>query len=342
MEHPVTSSRILIIRRDNIGDLVCTTPLIRALRDQLPKAHIAVLATRYNKTVLAGNPDIDEVFSYTKSKHLESGESLLRIYWDRLVTIWKLRRRRFDWILLPGGPQRSSLRFASWIGGKRILIRDEEDAKGGAHHAEQCCHQLVRMGLRYEAPPARLTPDDSIVEELRGCLPAGWEERRGPVIALHLSSRKPSQRWPVERFGELARRLHGELDARFLLLWSPGAEDNPLHPGDDGKAEVFLGLSAGLPVHALPTGRLEELIGALSLCDLMICSDGGAMHLAAALGKPIVALFGDSDPSHWGPWKTPHTVLQKPQREVTEISVDEVAAEILKLAEESGFTGGLR
>jgi len=60
-----------VIRRDNIGDLVCTTPLIRALRNQLPKSYIAVLATTYNLAVMDGNPDIDAFFSYTKGKHLE-------------------------------------------------------------------------------------------------------------------------------------------------------------------------------------------------------------------------------------------------------------------------------
>lgn len=331
LEASATSPRILLIRRDNIGDLVCTTPLIRALRNQLPKAHIAVLATRYNRAVLSGNPDIDEFFSYTKAKHLESGESLLKIYWDRMVTIWKLRRRRFDWILLPGGPQRSSLRFASWIGGKKVLVRDNEDSAGGPHHAEQCCHQLVRMGLRFEAPAARLLADRSIADALRDRFPTDWSLRAGPVIALHLSSRKPSQRWPVEKFADLAGRLHEKTGAKFLLLWSPGAGDNPLHPGDDGKARAFSEQTAGLPVHPVPTQRLEELIAALSLCDLMVCSDGGAMHLAAALGKPMVALFGDSDPEHWGPWKVPHALLQKPSREVRDIPVDEVIESVLKL-----------
>jgi hypothetical protein len=159
-------------------------------------------------------------------------------------------------------------------------------------------------------------------------------------------SEEPVELEALDHDVRLVMRQHSQMSVFLYSIAigdrNDGTTGNDGKAGDDGKAEAFLGLSAGLPVHPVPTGRLEELIGALSLCDLMICSDGGAMHLAAALGKPIVALFGDSDPSHWGPWKTPHTVLQKPQREVTEISVDEVEAEILKLAGESGFTGGLR
>ena len=331
MDSPEKSPRILIIRRDNIGDLVCTTPLIRALREQLPTAFIAALVTKYNLAVMEGNPDIDALFSYTKAKHLEKGENQLSILWSRLKTIWTLRQQRFDWILLPGGPQRSSLRFAKWIGAKKILVRDAGDAAGGEHHVEQCCHQLVRMGLRFETPEARLTPDKARVGKLKATLPREWSRYSGPVIALHLSSRKLYQRWPADRFAELARTLHEKLDAKFLLLWSPGGADNPLHPGDDEKARDALTSTAGLPLHPIPTERLEDLIASLSLCDSIICSDGGAMHLAAALGKPIVCLFGDSDPEHWGPWKVPSVVLHPASREVTDLSAEEVSAAFLDL-----------
>lgn len=331
MESPTKSPRILVIRRDNIGDLVCTTPLIRALREQLPGAYIAALVTRYNMAVLSENPDIDALFSYTKAKHLEQGESQIAILWDRLVTIWKLRRQRFDWILLPGGPQRSSLRFAKMIGAKRVLVRDSEDTVGGPHHVEQCAHQLVRMGLEFQTPAARLTPDVQLAAEIRKSLPAEWNLRKGPIIALHLSARKPSQRWSVENFVSLARRLHEEIDAKFLLLWSPGSADNPTHPGDDEKAAAALEATDGLPVHPVTTRRLEELIATLSLTDAIICSDGGTMHLAAALGKSMVTLFGDSDPEHWGPWQVPHVTFHKPSREVSDITVDEVVTAFLTL-----------
>ena len=68
--------RILVIRRDNIGDLVCTTPLLRALRSQLPDAYLAALVTQYNAAVLARNPDLNAVHSYTKAKHRAEGETL--------------------------------------------------------------------------------------------------------------------------------------------------------------------------------------------------------------------------------------------------------------------------
>jgi len=275
--------------------------------------------------VMEGNPDINALFSYTKAKHLKQGESRITILWDRIMTILKLRSQRLDWILLPGGPQPSSLRFAKWIGSKRLLVRDQEDVKAGPHQVEQCCHQLVRMGLRFESPAARVSADPVIAARISAGLPQDWNRRGGPVIALHISSRKPSQRWPSDRFAAVARVLHGAEGACFILLCSPGALDHSDHPGDDVKAREVLEGSEGMPIHFISTDRLEDLVAAISLCDSIICSDGGAMHVAAALGKPVVSLFGDSDPEHWGPWKVPHTVLQKPGRNVSEISAAEVA-----------------
>ena len=74
----------------------------------------------------------------------------------------------------------------------------------------------------------------------------------------------------------------------------------------------------------VPTHRLDELIAALALCDRVVCADGGAMHIAAALGKPIVCLFGDSDAARWRPWGVPYELLQPPSRNVADIVVENV------------------
>jgi len=318
--------RILVIRRDNIGDLVCTTPLLHALRLQLPDAYLAALVTQYNVAVLARNPDLDAVHSYTKAKHRAEGDSILRIYARRLKQVMALRDERFDWVLLPGGPQASSVRTARWIRAGRMLVRDHEDAVAGEHEVEQCCHLLPRMGLKYETPGLQLAADAAeraqILERIRSKWPQGLER----VIGLHISARKVRQRWPVERFIDLARRLHAATQAVLVLLWAPGRADDPLHPGDDEKSAQIVAALPGVPLLPVPTGKLETLIAALSHCERVICSDGGAMHLAAALKKPIVCLFGNSDAGRWRPWGVPYELLQPASRNVADISVDQVLA----------------
>src|SRR5262249_48936101 len=92
--------RILVIRRDNIGDLVCTTPLLAALRERYPTGYIAALVNTYNRAVLDRNPSIDVVYAYEKGKHRAAGRSLLSVYGDRIRLLLALRREKFDYAIL--------------------------------------------------------------------------------------------------------------------------------------------------------------------------------------------------------------------------------------------------
>src|SRR6195256_5684914 len=92
--------RILVIRRDNIGDLVCTTPLIAALRERFPRAHIAALVNTYNEAVLSGNPAVDAVYAYEKGKHRGAKRSIASVYAGRLKLMMNLRREKFDYAIL--------------------------------------------------------------------------------------------------------------------------------------------------------------------------------------------------------------------------------------------------
>jgi len=323
------SDRVLVIRRDNIGDLVCTTPLLRALRRQMPNARIDCLVTHYNQAVLQGHPDIDNLYTYTKAKHRAKGESVLKIYWKRLVVVAKMRMQHYSLVLLPGGASPSALRFSKLIKGEKVFIRGDQDRTAGPHEVEQCCNLLQRVGLTYDTPPPLITVDSDIKKSIQRLLPAYPSSTK--IVGLHISARKPSQRWPAESFAVLARRL-AQKNHALVLLWAPGASDNPQHPGDDFKAEEVIRLTTGLPITPVPTQKLNELIGALSLCDYLVCGDGGAMHLAAGLGKPIVCLFGQSTAAQWHPWGVPYRLLQNDSLSVEDISTDQVMSAFMEIS----------
>jgi len=304
--------KILVIRRDNIGDLVCTTPLLAALRQRFPDAWIGVLANSYNAPVLAGNPDIDEVFVYCKIKHRPPGESVLSMILQRLRMLWRLRRMRIDDVILAAPSyQASAQRFAHWIKPRRILGGFDSDA---VHEVEKVCAVLSAYGITDTPPPCKIIAPATQASAAQ----------HHPLIGIHISARKPSQRWPTDSFVALIKALHQRHDAAFLLFWSPGSSSNPLHPGDDEKAQAILSRCADLPLRAYPTATLEQLIAGLASTDQVICSDGGAMHIAAGLGKPIVCLFGDSGLARWCPWGVPHRALQADSRNVRDIDVTQV------------------
>jgi ADP-heptose:LPS heptosyltransferase len=329
--------RILVIRRDNIGDLVCTTPLLAALRERYPKGYIAALVNTYNRAVLDGNPDVDAVYAYEKGKH-RAGRSIMSVYADRLRLIMALRRERFDYaILATPGFAALSLRLARWVGARHVLgyadrgkahsrldIALPYDSGAKAHEVERVFGLLKALGIKSSAPAARVFPDPGLRREPEAAL-----SRLGsgtPVVGVHVSARRKSQQWPAENFSALIRALAKRHAARILLLWSPGDADNPRHPGDDDKARTIVESCRGLPVLPWPTQELSKLIAALSLCDYVVCADGGAMHLAAALAKPILCFFGDSPPERWRPWKTPHELLRPESRDLRDLGVEEALA----------------
>lgn len=333
--------RILVIRRDNIGDLVCTTPLFSALRKHLPAARIFALVNSYNAPVLAGNPDVDEVCVYRKAKHRDAGESRFTVWLQTASLIKRLRRERFDLaIVATPGRQPAAMKFAHWVKAKRVIAYGEANEgtsdplplglANEGHESEAVMRLLAPLGITAPPGPLSVFADSGLAASIR--VPAG----EGPLVALHLSARKPRQRWPVERFAELARTLRARDGARFLVFWSPGAEDHPQHPGDDGKAARLLALCDDLPMLPCPTHKLEELVAGISHCDVFICSDGGAMHIAAGLGKPIVCFFGNSSVARWHPWGVPYEALQKPSRDVNDISVNEALAGYERLRQRSG------
>jgi ADP-heptose:LPS heptosyltransferase len=320
-------SRLLIIRRDNIGDLVCVTPLISALRRRYPRAHIAALVNTYNRQVLDGHPDLDAVYAYAKAKHRLPGQSLASVYWHRLKLMLKLRALRFDCALLASPhPGASALRLARWIAPAHVAgyaestglvdIALHADAAQGLHEVEAVYRLAPLFGIAGAPGRASIAVDADARARADAALRGRGPGRR--LIAVHISARKPSQRWPLERYLELMQALAAEAD--FLLLWSPGAADHPRHPGDDAKAQRIMDAPGGLPLTAYPTQELRDLAAALAHADYVICSDGGAMHIAAALAKPILCFFGDSDAARWHPWGVPYELLQPESRDVADIS----------------------
>ena len=336
---------ILVIRRDNIGDLICTTPLLHALRDHLPQAKISVLVSSYNVDLLHGNPDIDDVFVFLKRRHKNHGYGFLSMLWRRWQLERTLRKRDFDYILLANGGSR----YARRLGGKKTVgfrERNQPDSRqpdiivplkeNGIHEHE--VSKLARLGATLGVPyekalgPTHLFPKITFVEQERERLIAeGWNSHRR-TIGLHISSRYPQQRWSEASFVALAAHLIEQYSVDLLLFWSPGAENNPMHPGDDEKAARIMHQLRGKRIFASPTTDIPSLVAAVSLVDQMICSDGGALHVAAALKKPLLSFFLPGNIKTWHPWNVPYVALSS--REVANITLEEALAGFVKLQQQ--------
>jgi ADP-heptose:LPS heptosyltransferase len=325
--------KILVIRRDNIGDLILTTPLISALRQRFPKAWIGVLVNSYTAQVLENNPDVDEIFVYTKAKHRGSA-SIWSAYWSTLRLILRLRRAGIDYAILasPAASSKAQM-FARRVKARTIVGFGEcatpgyglaAGSAGSLHEVEEVFRIARLFGIEGSPPASVLCVNDRMAANASALVTRTLPSRR-PLIGVHISARKNSQRWPVENFVAFMRQLReSDPDLAFVLFWSPGASDNATHPGDDRKAAQILQQLGEFPIVPFPTSGLSELFSGLSICELVICSDGGAMHAAAALAKPIACFFGDSEAYKWHPWGVPYRLMQPPSKDVADITVTEV------------------
>lgn len=337
--------KILVIRRDNIGDLVCTTPALAALRLHFPNAQIGALVNSYNAEVLRGNPNVDHVFVYQKLKHAEGLANRIKALAQRLKLIVRLRSWQPEvTILAKSSYDRHGLNFARQIGAKNIIgfvPADLNQAKvlpdiqlktpefTAVHEVEAVNQLLAPLGINDALGPLQVFADANAVAKINKNLPAAAKR-----IALHISAREPERRWGINNFIALTEHLlQTHPDTQILLFWSPGRADDPHHPGDDAAAAELIGAVPGGRLVPMPTQNLTELVATLSLCDLFVGTDGGALHLAVGLDKPCVALF-ENNPAklnHWYPWRVQQRVVHGVRGEVASIERDQVTAAVVSL-----------
>ena len=298
---------ILIIRRDNIGDLLCTTPLLRGLKDQLKVSRLDVVTNSYVAPVLKGSHLIDSLYIYNKLKHGHT--SFLKAAFERIRLIFNLRKNHYDYIL---AFDHRALNLTGFLRKTKVLtpIQDWADQT----EVERAWELGQRIGLKGVPGPLAL-PLYSSSSDIKNT----------QILGIHISARRVRQQYPIAQWIKLIRALH-DLDTKltFHIFWSPGDFKSPMHPGDDDKAEILKEGLKDLPVNFMPTPTLESLIKSIQTCGSMIMADGGAMHIAAALNRPIIALFGDSNPKRWRPWGVPYKILQNNTENVKDIEPSKI------------------
>ena len=334
--------RILVIRIDFFGDLLCTTPLLAALKQAHPDCFLAVLASKYNRDAVAGNPNVDEVFEYVYSKQTERNRrpGILNALFERVRLILCLRRKKFDYIIIPnGGMHKNSILFSRWLGAGRVLFNNadtEFDDRRTEHLANRTIEHEVLSGFRVSKDligeitpgPLHFTPPEELIRKAKNNLP----DLKSPSVALHFSARVPERSWPYSRWCALAATLAKKHTVVILgspTLWKDASFRETM--ADSGLDGIH---GTGMPVHQLPTVDFVELAAALSICDTVICCDGGPVHIAAALKKPVVVLFENRPEKYkrWYPWGVPHQiVLSRNGVAVENIEVADVVAAYDKL-----------
>jgi len=333
---------ILIIRRDNIGDLVCTTPLIEGVKTAYPDANVYLLINTVSHDVVKNNPHITRTFVYRKAKHASGKVAMLRVYFARLKMFLQLRRIHFDAAILANPvPCKYSLRLARMAGVQHIIGADTGNKaitipfRGadffGDHQVEHAFSYLSAITDRQiKIPSVRIWLTDQERQQATQRMNELQPDKK-VGLAVHISSRSAKRRWPLERYVETIQRYLQENSGSVMIFWSPQGTLAPDDVGDQHRAEQVLAACQSPRVSLYPTASVRELVAAYERCELVLCSDGGQMHLAAAMNKKQVVLFGDTDQKSWHPWSGQYQILQTPSGDCVDVTVDDVWQSLVRL-----------
>lgn len=315
--------RIFIVRTDRFGEFILNIPAIRAVRKKYPASHIAVLVNPTVKEIIEGTPFINEVIIYDGANK--------KGFLNKLRFIFRIKKSKFDLaIILNPGKEFNIMTFFAGIpirlGYNRkwgfLLTHKIEDRKslGQKHEVEYNLDLVRRIGIDTQDKSLFISVDkqderfiDSLLKEL-GIINTDL------LIALHPWTSDSLKQWPVENFSQLAKRLLKEFSCKVIIIG--GKEEIGRNTDFSQENPELINLTGEL--------TLRQSAVLLKKCRLLVSNDSGPVHLACAVGTPVIALFRNDIPAksarRWGPWGEGHTVIEK--NNLGDISVDEVLAKI--------------
>lgn len=304
--------RVLLIQLRQLGDIILTTPSIRALRKHYPDAQIDFLSHRMGRLILENNPDINSLYTYSESDRIH----------DKIALMWQLRRNRYDLVIDFMHNPRSALFAFMTRSPKRISF----ESRRRWAFTETFRHPSERVYIVREKF-ALLEPLGISCQDERLVLP--WQKgdlklytdfqnkhpefAQAPIrCAISATHRRMQRRWPLERYAELSDRMVRNWGACVVWLWGPGEKQ---------LVQDAIKLCHE-PVVLAPEGSFSEFSAFLCQFDFFVGNSNGPSHVAVAAQIPTLQLHGSSFAKSWSPMKGRHQAIQSDA--MANISVESV------------------
>ncbi len=311
---PQRIKRVLVIKPDHLGDVLLLTPALRALRQQLPQAHITLLVGPWSRTVVAHNPDIDTLQICAFPGFARRAKTSVWVpYRVLLQTASLLRSSRYDaaiiarddhwWgallVALAGVP----VRIGYGIAPVAPFLTHMLPHHATTHVGQQALDLVTALTNTPVATRPALRPpliDDARDWAARWLVEQALDDQ--PVTAIHPGTGGQAKLWLGQRWAEIADALHSG-GMRVLLTGGPG------------EATLVDQIAAQMqqaPTTLVGVASVAQLAAVYERCAMVLGVDNGPLHLAASVGTPTVVLFGPSDSQRYGPWgeETRHHVLR--------------------------------
>lgn len=328
--------RILLIRLSAIGDVVRVLPALHTLRNRYPNAQIDWAVERKSLEVISGHPALDQIHVFERSGDFKSD---FRTFRGLCAT---LRAQRYDWVIDFHGIFKTGVITRCSGAAKRIGFARPR-AQEFSHLAT---NQRVRLVSSYmnrieenlelcKAVDAKCHSLDVVIdipEEADDAIDAYFTRRfhgAKKVIAIHAPVDRPEKQWPLEYYAALADMIMR--DGRYEALLTYG-------PGQRPVVDEVVAMTRCKPHVAPETPDLKHYAALVEQCDLYFGGDTGPMHIASAMGTPIIAVFGGTHPSQHAPLRQPSRVLYAgPEIPVRSIDRENAEALFRKITPEMAY-----
>ncbi len=304
--------RILIIKPSSFGDVIHALPVLNGLRGRFPQARISWLVNHSCAGLLEGQPALDEIIRFDRKRYGRIGRNL-QVTADFLKFIAGLRERRFDLVIdlqglfrsgfmafASGAPTRvgfgSAREFAWAFYTHRVCVRHRD-----MHAVDR--NWLFGRALGFEDAPIdfHLPVRADARTLVRRLLEEAGLKPGAAYLLMAPGTRWETKIWPAAHFAEVARRARDEFGVGVVLA------------GMDSEAPIanrVADLAGGPIVNLAGRTSLAELIALVDGAAMVVMHDSGPMHLALALGKPLVAIYGPTSPARTGPYRREEVVAR--------------------------------
>ena len=300
--------RILLIQLSAIGDTILAIPTIRAIRSRFPNAHLVMVASSINLQYLEGCPYIDQYIPCRLEEVMKSPQKMIAF-------ITALRHQKFDCVIDFEHWARFSALIACGSGASRrigfkaagqhrhYLFTDVVEHVPGQHEVVNFLKIAGLLGCPIRETDLEVWLKREDWDWAREFFNEMGIDPNRPVIAIHPEAGRhgePRRRFPHDRFVAVADELAERYNAQIILTGAPSEVELSQQIASQTRSSCVV---------AAGKTQINQLAALFANADFVICGNCGPMHLAAAVGTPVVALHGPTNPSQWGPWGSGHTVL---------------------------------
>jgi len=312
---------ILIVKLSALGDVVQTLPMAEALRSQFPLAKIDWLVEEEASDLLMGHPALNRVLISRRKKWqrdlLRRGEILPTLR-DMRNFFRDLRQVRYDWVIDNHGILKSGVCLLGVRGRRKIGFRKSPGIADEGnylftrerykpldierHALERYMDLIGQLGVRVDRPGLRFPVPEESREKVKTLLQQNGLTH--PIVVIHPMAKWPSKQWPAENFARFIDRLGGR---EISVVLSGSSQDREQLEGIRKRVS-----HRSRVLNWAGKTTLRELAALFSLADLVLTTDTGPMHLAAAVKAPLIALFGPTAPWRTGPYDDSGAVFRKP------------------------------